>query len=339
MDADTVARAFEPFFTTKSEGHGSGLGLAQVYGFAKQSGGHVKIYSEPGQGTTVRLYLPRDRRQAEEEVLRDATAPAGGTETILVVEDDPRVQEAVVETLGSLGYKALRASDASAALAVLQAGVEVDLVFTDVVMPGQISSVELARRARDLRPGVAILFTSGYTENSIVHHGRLDPDVELLSKPYARDDLACKIRGMLRNGAAAAAPERAQTEIAPTRLHVLVVEDEALIRATTITLIEDLGHTTIEAVNGADALALLRQNPAINVLIVDLGLPDMNGSELVARARAQRPGMAMIVATGSGEAWNMEETIPLPKPYDEAMLRAAFAALPVRSKPAIDGST
>ena len=191
------------------------------------------------------------------------------------------MQEAVVETLGSLGYKVLRASDAAAALAVLQAGVEVDLVFTDVVMPGPITSVELTRRARELRPRVAILFTSGYTENSIVHHGRLDPDVELLSKPYARDDLARKIRGMLRNGTPVATPERPRAEIAPTQLHVLVVEEEALIRATTITLIEDLGHETIEAVDGAEALALLRRNPAINVLMVDLGLPDMDGRELV----------------------------------------------------------
>jgi CheY-like chemotaxis protein len=336
MSEDTVARAFEPFFTTKAEGHGTGLGLAQVYGFAKQSGGHVKIYSEPGQGTTIRLYLPRDRRPAEEEIPRDETALAGGTETILVVEDDPRVQEAVVETLGSLGYKALRASDASAALAVLQAGVEVDLVFTDVVMPGPITSVELARRARELRPGLAILFTSGYTENSIVHHGRLDPDVELLSKPYARDDLARKIRGMLRRGIAGVAPNGPRIETSPTRLRVLVVEDEVLIRMTTIALIEDLGHAALEAADGAEALALLRRDQAIDVLMVDLGLPDMDGRELVAAARALRPGIAVIVATGSGELWNIEDTVPLPKPYDEAMLRAAFAALPARVNRVVD---
>ncbi len=338
MSAETIGRAFEPFFTTKVEGHGTGLGLAQVYGFAKQSGGHVKIYSEPGQGTTVRLYLPRDRRPAEEEVSLGDAAPTGGTETILVVEDDPRVQEAVVETLGSLGYKALRASNAGAALAVLQAGVEVDLVFTDVVMPGPITSVEMARRARDLRPGIAILFTSGYTENSIVHHGRLDPDVELLSKPYARDDLARKIRGMLGRGAAGAVPDAAPVEASPPRLCVLVVEDEALIRMTTTTLIADLGHAAIEAADGAQALALLREDPAIDVLMVDLGLPDMDGRELVARARALRPGMAVIVATGSGELWNIEDTVPLPKPYDETMLRAAFAALPARSNRVTDRS-
>jgi len=336
MEPDTIAHAFEPFFTTKPEGHGTGLGLAQVYGFAKQSGGHVKIYSEPGQGTTVRLYLPRDRRPAEEEILHDAAAPAGGTETILVVEDDPRVQEAVAETLGSLGYKALRASDAGAALAVLQAGVEVDLVFTDVVMPGPITSVELARRARELRPRVAILFTSGYTENSIVHHGRLDPDVELLSKPYARDDLARKIRRMLWSGDPGAMPDGPRLESSPPRFRVLVVEDEALIRMTTITLIEDIGHAAIEATNGADALSTLQHDSSIDVLIVDLGLPDMDGRELVFRARALRPAMPVIVATGSGEVWNIEDTVPLPKPYDEAMLRAAFAALPARSKPALD---
>jgi CheY-like chemotaxis protein len=219
---------------------------------------------------------------------------------------------------------------------VLQAGVEVDLVFTDVVMPGLITSVELARRARELRPGLAILFTSGYTENSIVHHGRLDPDVELLSKPYARDDLARKIRGMLRRGIAGAVPDGPRIETSPTRLRVLVVEDEVLIRMTTITLIEDLGHAALEAADGAEALALLRQDQAIDVLMVDLGLPDMDGRELVAGARALRPGIAVIVATGNGELWNIEDTVPLPKPYDEAMLRAAFAALPARLNRVID---
>ncbi|MBN9562965.1 MAG: response regulator [Alphaproteobacteria bacterium] len=266
----------------------------------------------------------------------DAGAAAGGTETILVVEDDPRVQEAVVETLGSLGYKALRASDAGAALAVLQAGVEVDLVFTDVVMPGSISSVELARRARELRPRIAILFTSGYTENSIVHHGRLDPDVELLSKPYARDDLARKIRTMLRSGGAGAVPRGPQFDSSPTRLRVLVVEDEILIRMTTITLIEDIGHTTIEATSGAEALAWLQQDSSIDVVMADLGLPDMDGRELVARVRTLRPEIAVIVAPGSGEVWNIENTVPLPKPYDETMLREAFAALPARSRPRLD---
>jgi CheY-like chemotaxis protein len=217
--------------------------------------------------------------------------------------------------------------------------VEVDLVFTDVVMPGPITSVEMARRARDLRPGIAILFTSGYTENSIVHHGRLDPDVELLSKPYARDDLARKIRGILERGAPGAMPDRPRVATFPIRLRVLVVEDEALIRMTTTTLIEDLGHAVIEAADGAQALALLRDDPAIDVLMVDLGLPDMDGRELVACARALRPQMAVIVATGSGELWNIEDTVPLPKPYDEAMLRAAFAALPSRSRPVTDRTT
>ncbi len=327
MTPATMALAFEPFFTTKPEGHGTGLGLAQVYGFAKQSGGHVKIYSEPGEGTTVRLYLLRDRRAAEEPVARPETASTGGAETILVVEDDPRVQEAVVETLGGLGYTVLRASEAGSALSVLQSGVQVDLVFTDVVMPGPITSVELARRARELTPGIAILFTSGYTENSIVHHGRLDADVQLLSKPYSRDDLARKIRSVLANPSPPA-PVSAAPSAAATRHRVLIVEDEVLIRMTTVSLIADMGHAVVEAGSGAEALAAIREDAAIDMLIVDLGLPDMDGRALIDRARALRPGIPVIIATGSGDVWTIENTVPLPKPYDDAMLRAAFAALP-----------
>ena len=341
MSPEHVALAFEPFFTTKPEGHGTGLGLAQVYGFAKQSGGHVKIYSEPGEGTTVRLYLPRDRRPVDQRVTRAEVNSTGGVETVLVVEDDPRVQEAVVETLVGLGYKVLRASDAGSALSVLQSGVEVDLVFTDVVMPGPITSVELARRARELTPGIAILFTSGYTENSIVHHGRLDDGVQLLSKPYSRDDLARKIRAVLEHpGPSDEGPSAAAgIEQGAGRRHVLLVEDEALIRMTTVTLIEDMGHSVLEAGSGAEAMAALEQDPSVDMLIVDLGLPDMDGRELIARARVLRPGIPVIIATGSGEVWNIDDTVPLPKPYDDVMLRAAFAALPGRPNRTIGQTT
>jgi len=198
IDPGLIEQVFEPFFSTKPEGQGSGLGLSMVYGFVKQSGGHVKIYSEIGHGTTVKLYLPRVRKREEVLVASPETvAMRGGTETILVAEDDPDVQATVVELLGELGYTVLRANDAQSALSVIESGVAIDLLFTDVVMPGTLKSPELARVARARLPELRVLFTSGYTENAIVHDGRLDAGVELLSKPYTREQLARKVRAVL----------------------------------------------------------------------------------------------------------------------------------------------
>ncbi|MFC7552774.1 ATP-binding protein [Pseudoroseomonas wenyumeiae] len=175
MAAEVLAKAFEPFFTTKREGRGTGLGLSMVYGFVKQSHGHIKIYSEPGVGTTVRIYLPRT--YAAEEVVPDlsSTPIESGSETILVVEDDPVVQATVVDLLKDLGYTVLRANDGQSALTLARSGIEIDLLFTDVVMPGPVRAPDLARQVQALLPGVGVLFTSGYTENAIVHGGRLDP--------------------------------------------------------------------------------------------------------------------------------------------------------------------
>jgi CheY-like chemotaxis protein len=192
---ELIEKVFEPFFTTKPTGQGSGLGLSQVYGFVKQSGGHVKIYSEVGQGTTIRLYLPRSR-QAEEIESQDDTGPAsGGHETVLVVEDDEDVRATTTALLAELGYNVLKAGNADSALAVIESGIPVDILFTDVVMPGNLRSPVLARKAQER--GIAVLFTSGYTENAIVHGGRLDEGVELLSKPYTREALARKLRHVL----------------------------------------------------------------------------------------------------------------------------------------------
>ena len=197
MTPEVMAQVFEPFFTTKPPGTGTGLGLSMVYGFVKQSGGHVKIYSEVGHGTTMKLYLPR-AHQSEDVVVVVATEPvSGGTETILVAEDDEAVRDTVVEMLGELGYRVLKATDAAGALTVIESGVAIDLLFTDVVMPGSLRSPELARKARERLPHIAVLFTSGYTRNAIVHGGRLDPGVELLPKPYTRDALARKVRQVL----------------------------------------------------------------------------------------------------------------------------------------------
>jgi PAS domain S-box-containing protein len=197
ISADIIDRVFEPFFTTKEMGRGTGLGLSMVYGFAKQTGGTVKIESEEGRGTVVRLYLPRSEGQAP---TKQGTAPAviapGGQETILVVEDDPLVRGYVIAQLGGLGYKTLIASEAEGALALVDQGAEFDLLFTDVVMPGGMNGRELAEAVLKRRPGVKVLYTSGYTDE-FVHEGRLDSGIALLRKPYRKSDLSHKIREVL----------------------------------------------------------------------------------------------------------------------------------------------
>jgi PAS domain S-box-containing protein len=197
IPAEVIHDVFEPFFTTQPEGKGSGLGLSMVYGFVKQSKGHIKIYSELGQGTTVKLYLPRSLLAEDVPVPMDKRPIGGGSESILVVEDDDEVRDTAVATLQELGYSVLTAKDAQSALSVVESGLPIDLLFTDVVMPGPLRSTELARETQTRLPKIAILFTSGYTENAIVHGGRLDPGVELLPKPYTREALAHKVRSVL----------------------------------------------------------------------------------------------------------------------------------------------
>ena len=201
MTAEVIAQAFEPFFTTKPPGVGTGLGLSMVYGFVKQSGGHAKIYSEPGHGTTVKLYLPRSRSTAQAQQAPAAAPAAGGSETILVVEDDVAVRDTAVEMLSALGYRVVGAADADQAMKVIDDGLAVDLLFTDVVMPGALSSPELARRALQRLPQLAVLYTSGYAKGAIVHGGRLHEGVELLPKPYTADVLAERVRSVLHKQA------------------------------------------------------------------------------------------------------------------------------------------
>jgi PAS domain S-box-containing protein len=198
MTRDVVERAFEPFFTTKIVGQGTGLGLSQVYGFVKQSGGHVKIYSELGEGTTVKIYLPRlvGTIHANETGAAISNAPGSG-ETILIVEDDGDVRAYIVEVLRALNYSVLEAGDADSALGMFERKDEqVDLLLTDVVLPG-INGRELARQLRVRRPGLKVLFMTGYSRNAIIHQGRLDADIELIQKPIAQADLAARIRDIL----------------------------------------------------------------------------------------------------------------------------------------------
>jgi PAS domain S-box-containing protein len=192
-----LSHVFEPFFTTKETGKGTGLGLAMIYGFVKQSGGHVNVDSESGHGTTVRLCLPRALQAAApaRPAVRDSQA-VGGSESVLLVEDDELVRRYAYDQLVALGYQVRQAHDGAQALEVLGSDIVIDLLFTDVVMPG-MSGRQLADRARALRPALKVLYASGYAENEIVHHGRLDPGTQLLAKPYRRDELARRIREIL----------------------------------------------------------------------------------------------------------------------------------------------
>jgi signal transduction histidine kinase/ActR/RegA family two-component response regulator len=204
MPPEVAARAFEPFFTTKEVGRGTGLGLSQIYGYLKQSGGHAKIYSEPGHGTTIKLYFPRylgaEEARSGHPIAAEESAPLGQPdELILVVEDEPGVREATTETLRELGYSVVEAGDGASALGLLDQRPDVALLFTDMVMPG-MTGRELADRALELRPGLKVLYTTGYTRNGIVHGGRLDAGVELLPKPFGIDQLARKVRSVLDAG-------------------------------------------------------------------------------------------------------------------------------------------
>lgn len=327
----------EPFFSTKSEGKGSGLGLSMVYGFLKQSGGHLKIYSEVNHGTTIRIYMPRTM-QSEDNLIDLEVAPVeGGTETILVVEDDDGVREISVALLSGLGYRVLKARDAQSAYTIIESGMPVDLLFTDVVMPGPMRSTELAKKAKVLLPTVAVLFTSGYTENSIVHGGRLDPGVELLSKPYTREALARKVRHVLGNAAQQrlsaqqlgrrADHTSANITTAIPSLRILLVEDDDLIRMNTAEMLSDSGYIVHAARDAASATAILEAEP-VDILLTDIGLPDISGVELAKQVKDFWPSVRIVFASGyeaSGMGEAIADAVQVLKPYDEKSLLAAIA--------------
>jgi CheY-like chemotaxis protein len=198
MDKETIDRVFEPFFTTKAPGKGTGLGLSQVYGFVRQSGGHIRIYSEPGEGTVVKMYLARDDSNPAEtsEPAAGRSTADGGSETILVVEDHEGLREYSAGVLRELGYTVLEAADGETGLALLGRDPGIELVFTDVVLPG-MNGREFANRALEMRPHLKVLFTTGYTRNAIVHDGRLDDGVSLVTKPFTFAAIASKVRTVL----------------------------------------------------------------------------------------------------------------------------------------------
>ena len=331
MTKEQTSKAVEPFFTTKPDG--TGLGLSQVFGFIKQSGGHIGLYSEPGRGTTVKLYLPRARRQERQEPARhelaEPSAPVSdGGECILVVEDNATVRETVADMLTDLGYRVLDADSGQSALELLRGGAAVDLLFTDVVMPGSMDGPALGRRARKLDPRIGLLFTSGYAESAANHHRMVHEGAELLSKPYPRDELALRIRAALDARPARAAADTASEQDAP--LQVLVVEDEALVRLSTVELIGDLGYAVRDARDAEAALALLDEMDRLDVLLADIRLPGLDGKSLAVEVRRRFPDVKVILATGDAQAMKQgsgpveDDAAYLEKPYTSNDLVRAF---------------
>lgn len=334
MTPDIIEQVFEPFFSTKQEGRGTGLGLSMVQGFVSQSGGHIRIESEPGHGTTIRLYLPRTTRAEDADPAISASPVQGGTETILLVEDDDGVRDIAAAMASELGYRVLNAKDAAGALDVIRSGAGVDLLFTDVIMPGWLRGPELARKARERIPGLPVLFTSGYTDNAILQGGPLDAGVGLLAKPYTREALAQKLRQVLPK------PEpdhhgRPVRNVAGSKtvLRLLLVEDDKLIRDNSAELLAEDGHVVTRAASAERAIEALEQGP-IDVLITDLGLPGIDGLELARIALRQRPLLGLVFSTGTDSSdilasGPLADAVLLRKPYDRKSLVAAVAAASV----------
>jgi signal transduction histidine kinase len=325
MTREIIAKAFEPFFTTKDIGHGTGLGLSQVYGFVKQSGGHVKIYSEIGQGTSVKIYLPRlysnETIPVSEPLPRIAKGRDG--ETILAVEDDIDVRAHTCGILRELGYRVLEAAQGVAALEILQSHPEIDLLFTDVGLPGGMNGRQLAGAARELNRKLKVLFTTGYARNAIVHEGRLDPGVQLITKPFTYAALSGKVRDMLD---ARAAPPR-----------ILVVEDEDLIQMLLSSQLEDLGFEVEIAGSAAAAKnKLMLLQGQVDAAIVDLGLPDATGDSLIRELRVLYPALPIVISSGYDNA-TLRERFPnersvalLSKPFTAEQLEAAIRDLGIK---------
>lgn len=340
MSPETLERVFEPFFTTKPEGQGTGLGLSMAYGFVKQSGGHIRIQSAPGRGTTVRLYLPRsDDAETHAPKASDA-APLGGTETILVVEDDHAVRATAVDILHELGYRVLHANNGEQALEIIRGDADIDLLFTDVVMPGNIRSRELAAQAAKLRPGIAILFASGYTQDAFADGPPAKAGIHLLHKPYRHEDLARKIRELLDRRPPAETASRAVPEAVPAPpaaperaeehgIRILVVEDNDDFRDLICELIGLLGHRADRVSTAEDALAAIGAR-RYDILLTDVNLPGLSGIALAERYKAASPQGRVIFSSGVESERSPAadaHTQVLRKPYGFEELKAAIARL------------
>ncbi|WP_051356719.1 hybrid sensor histidine kinase/response regulator [Azorhizobium doebereinerae] len=319
MSADARSRAFDPFFTTKASGEGAGLGLSQVYGFVKQTGGHIKIYSEVGAGTSVKLYLPKvgGAREAQEEM---PGAPGTRRPAVLVVDDEGAVRAHTAGLLEAQGYEVQEAAAAEAALDMLRGGAGVDLLLTDLFLGGGADGRDLADEARRLRPGLRVLYTTAFARHAIVHNGALDAQAPVLTKPFTPLELAGKVRHVLEQ------PEPRGT--------ALLVEDEPFVAMVARQILEDEGFDVAVASTAGGALSYMERDGAGLVMaVVDLGLPDMPGNELVERLVSRRADLPIMIASGYGRAelqslfGEHERLALLPKPYDVSALRRALREL------------
>jgi PAS domain S-box-containing protein len=323
MSPETMVRAFDPFFTTKDFGHGTGLGLSQVYGFAKQSGGTVQLASEPGRGTSVEIYLPRIEGEAEParptgEKTGMPRAVAG--ETILIVEDEHDVRSHAAGLLRELGYRVAEAGTGASALEMLAAHPDIALVLTDVGLPGGMNGRQLADIARRNRPDLRVLFTTGHARDAIVHNGKLDADVVLLAKPFRFDEFAGKVHDMLHGA---------------TRIrHVLLVEDEPLVQMLAEDQLRDLGYEVETAASAGEAISkAARMGTMLDLAVLDLGLPDRSGAGLLRELRELAPDLPILLASGQDDSavrrrFAGESRVGvLQKPYTTEALQAAIAGL------------
>ncbi len=300
IDAATLERIFEPFFTTKDEGRGTGLGLATVHGIVKQSGGHITVYSEPGRGTTFRIYLPQveERLTASEAQETPNELDLRGDETILVVEDEEVVRDLARLALEESGYRVIEAVDGAEAIRAFQENADaIDLVLSDVILPVG-SGGEVAEFARRLQPGIRIIYMSGYTANSILNQGVVDPNVIFLPKPITPLALLRKVRGLL-DAPAAPDPDALERAADPPTGTVLVVDDSLTVRGFAREVLESAGLTVLDAEDGEIALALAEEHDgAIDVLLTDVLMPGMKGPELAGRLLARRPDVAVLFMSG-----------------------------------------
>lgn len=316
MNRETVARAFEPFFTTKEVGKGTGLGLSMVYGFVKQSGGHVKVYSEEGEGTTIKMYFPRLLSgSVEQEVTPADLDRAGGQQVILVVEDDDDVRAYSADCLRDLGYRVIEAHDGPAALRMLNRSEQPpDLMFTDVVMPS-MSGRELVDEARKIFPRLKVLYTSGYTRNAIVHGGRLDAGVEMIAKPFSPAALAQKVRDVLDAG---------------DTKRILLVEGDATIRLLACEALAENGFVAEEAATGTEALGKVRVSQGhYHAVVVDCDLPEEIGETLANEIRALHADLPIVLLCDRPaiveERYGSDRcTTVLAKPFRVSALRDAL---------------
>jgi len=322
MSPETLARVFEPFFTTKPAGEGTGLGLSQLYGFVKQSGGHVSLESIVGSGTKVSLYLPR--ALGESAALANGRKPQGAESdrnTVLIVEDDDDVRQYAVSLFRELGYGVLEAADGTAALRILESRPEVRFMFTDVGLPGDYNGKELADEARRRRPYLRVLYTTGYARTDILRQGRLDANAQVVTKPFTFDELSTKVRAVFDG---------------KEKSVILLVEDEVLVAAIAAENLRDIGFEVIEVTSAKAALDHAGKDAAgLKAVIVDIGLPDKKGDVLAAELRKIRGDLPIIVATGhSGDSLpkelrEAEKVAVLGKPYDLQDLKAALNSVGV----------